>query len=60
MTELSSSDKLEIDKMLCEGTYYTMPSKKYCIEIASKIPCSNLQELFDNALKIQEWLKEKF
>jgi hypothetical protein len=32
--------------------------REYVLTIAAKVPVTCLQELFDNAEKIQEWLKE--
>lgn len=53
------SNQIEFEKMVSEGKTYIVPSKKYCIEIAAKVPCSCLRELLDNAEKIQNWLKEE-
>lgn len=35
------------------------PTKQWCLEIASKIPHTCLQELFDNADKIREYCIKK-
>lgn len=37
---------------------YSIPSNKWCLEMASKIPCSCYAELIFNAEKIKEYCKE--
>jgi len=37
---------------------YLYPSNKWCLEMASKIPCSCYAELISNAEKIKEYSKE--
>lgn len=54
----------ELDRMLEElrtmpiELYTPPPSKKLCLEIASKVPCATMRELFDNAEKIRQYLSE--
>jgi len=45
-------------QMMSEQPMMSVPTMKWCIEIASKIPCSCLEELFDNARKIQNHCKQ--
>lgn len=44
--------------LMREQPMYTVPSNKWAVEIASKIPCSCLDELFDNAEKIKNYCKQ--
>lgn len=44
-------------KEMEENPSYAYPSKKWCIEIASKLPFSTLDELFTNAEAIGEYCK---
>lgn len=38
---------------------YAYPSKTFCMEVASKLPNRNLEELLDNCEKISEYLKRR-
>lgn len=40
--------------------WHIIPSRKWCIEIASKAPYTSLAELFDRAEKIAEYCKQEF
>ena len=57
-----NQDASKIDELgLCKQPlqfFKTPPSREYVLNIAAKVPVTCLQELFDNAEKIQEWLKE--
>ncbi len=49
----------KVSEIVGDSYIYAHPSKKWCIEIASKLPFQNLAELFDRAERISEYCKEK-
>lgn len=55
-------DKDVIDSFLKKGVRnlpsYILPSNKWAIEMAAKIPYASVSELIDNAEKIKEYCKQ--
>ncbi len=58
---VASDTDHELDKLLTElgkRPLILMPSKKFCIGIASTLPNGSYQELIDNTEKIRKYLEE--
>lgn len=51
--------KLAMQKWSNEGDWKIMPSKQFCMEIASKLPNSSYAELIDNTERIRKYLEER-
>lgn len=48
-----------LSKWQSESETFTVPHKKFCLEMASKVPCRSLEELIGNGEKIMGYLKER-